>query len=104
MPMNLNGTAFLSIEQIYDNLIQCRSFSYDILFYDIGIKDGYLYKCNCPDSLGLCKHIFLTNRITNSPYSLRSFISPPTNTDTDDTDIATPSNEPMPVNLNEDNI
>ncbi|CEG83753.1 hypothetical protein RMATCC62417_17629 [Rhizopus microsporus] len=55
-----------------DNLFQCRSFTHDILYYDIEVRSGYLYSCSCPDSSKLCKHIFLVNRIFQVSFTDRS--------------------------------
>ncbi|ORE04935.1 hypothetical protein BCV72DRAFT_210404 [Rhizopus microsporus var. microsporus] len=51
------------LEEIEDNLFQCRPFTHDVLYYDIEVRSDYLYSCSFPGSFKLCKHIFLINCI-----------------------------------------
>ena len=61
--------------KIDDDNYQCRSFTLDIIYYDIEYSNGYLRKCSCDDTSNLCKHIFLVHRILKVPISLRLPVS-----------------------------
>ncbi|PHZ09504.1 uncharacterized protein RHIMIDRAFT_240627 [Rhizopus microsporus ATCC 52813] len=37
------------LEKIEDSLFQCISFTHGILYYDIEVQNGYLYRCSCYD-------------------------------------------------------
>ncbi|CAO3664065.1 unnamed protein product [Rhizopus microsporus] len=58
------------IEQLEENVYQCRSFIEDILFYEMDTKEGYLKNCSCPDQTKMCKHIFLVSRVTKLLFLL----------------------------------
>ncbi|ORE03491.1 hypothetical protein BCV72DRAFT_315068 [Rhizopus microsporus var. microsporus] len=60
------------LEKIEDNLFQCRSFTYDMLYYDSEVRNGYLYSCSCPEPSKPCKHIFLVSRIFQASFTERS--------------------------------
>ncbi|KAG1451086.1 hypothetical protein G6F57_016256 [Rhizopus arrhizus] len=60
------------VEQLEENVYQCRSFTEDILFYEMDTKEGYLKNCSCPDQTKMCKHIFLVSRVTKLPFSPRA--------------------------------
>ncbi|KAL4211494.1 hypothetical protein AB4K20DRAFT_2011785 [Rhizopus microsporus] len=57
------------VEQLEENVYQCRSFTEDILFYEMDTKEGFLKNCSCPDQTNMCKHIFLVSRVTKLPFS-----------------------------------
>ncbi|PHZ09398.1 uncharacterized protein RHIMIDRAFT_262632, partial [Rhizopus microsporus ATCC 52813] len=54
-----------------DDTYDCKSFTDDYIWYEIELKNGHLFRCNCPDNLKFCKHIFLVNRVADVPYTLR---------------------------------
>ncbi|RCH87795.1 hypothetical protein CU097_006964 [Rhizopus azygosporus] len=60
------------VKKIEDNLFQCKSFTHNILYYDIEVRNGYLYSCSCPAYSRLCKNVFLVNRIFQVPFTERS--------------------------------
>ncbi|KAG1209496.1 hypothetical protein G6F69_006295 [Rhizopus microsporus] len=60
------------VEQLEENVYQCRSFTEDILFYEMDTKEGYLKNCSCPDQTKMYKHIFLVSRVTKLPFSPRA--------------------------------
>ena len=60
------------VEQLEENVYQCRSFTEDILFYEMDTKEGFLKNYSCPDQTKMCKHIFLVSRITKLPFSPRA--------------------------------
>ena len=57
------------VEQLEENVYQCRSFTEDILFYEMDTKEGFLKNYSCPDQTNICKHIFLVSRVTKLPFS-----------------------------------
>ena len=57
------------VEQLEENVYQCRSFTEGILFYEMDTKEGFLKNCSCPDQTKMCKHIFLVSRVTKLPFS-----------------------------------
>ncbi|KAG1208440.1 hypothetical protein G6F69_007211 [Rhizopus microsporus] len=57
------------VEQLEENVYQCRSFTEDILFYKMDTKEGFLKNCSCPDQTKMCKHIFSVSRVTKLPFS-----------------------------------
>ncbi|ORE08294.1 hypothetical protein BCV72DRAFT_334518 [Rhizopus microsporus var. microsporus] len=57
-----------------DDTYDCKSFTDNYIWYEIELKNGHLFRCNCPDNSKLCKHIFLINRVADAPYTLRSDI------------------------------
>ncbi|KAG1178381.1 hypothetical protein G6F71_001855 [Rhizopus microsporus] len=60
------------VEQLEENVYQCRPFTEDILFYEMDTKEGFLKNYSCPDQTKMCKHIFLVSRITKLPFSPRA--------------------------------
>ena len=62
--------AFNMVEKLGE-CYQCKSFTYDYIYYDIDFQEGYLQNCSCDDPSKLCKHIFLVHRIFEVPFSLR---------------------------------
>ena len=60
------------LKEIEDSLFQCRSFTHDILYYDIEIRNSYPYSCSCPASSKVCKHIFLVNHMFQVSFTERS--------------------------------
>ena len=60
------------VEQLEENVYQCRSFTEDILFYEMDTKEGFLKNYSCPDQTNICKHIFLVSRVTKLPFSPRA--------------------------------
>ncbi|CEG68004.1 hypothetical protein RMATCC62417_04343 [Rhizopus microsporus] len=57
------------VEQLEENVCQCRSFTEDILSYEMGTKEGFLKNCSCPDQTNMCKHISFVSRVTKLPSS-----------------------------------
>ncbi|CEI92687.1 hypothetical protein RMCBS344292_06940 [Rhizopus microsporus] len=57
-----------------DDMYDCKSFTDDYIWYEVEMKNGHLFRCNCPEDSKLCKHIFLVNRVADVPYTLRSDI------------------------------
>ncbi|KAG1174276.1 hypothetical protein G6F71_005016 [Rhizopus microsporus] len=60
------------VEQLEENVYQCRSFTEENLFYEMDTKEGFLKNCSCPDQTKMCKHIFLVSRVTKLPFSPRA--------------------------------
>ncbi|CEI98880.1 hypothetical protein RMCBS344292_12978 [Rhizopus microsporus] len=60
------------VEQLEENVYQCRSFTENILFYEMDTKEGFLNNCSCPDQTKMCMHIFLVSRVTKLPFSPRA--------------------------------
>ncbi|CEG72415.1 hypothetical protein RMATCC62417_07977 [Rhizopus microsporus] len=63
-----------------DDMYDYKPFTDDYIWYEVKLKNGHLFCCNCPDGSKLCKHIFLVNRVTNVPYTLRSDVVVETDT------------------------
>ncbi|KAG1040313.1 hypothetical protein G6F43_012307 [Rhizopus delemar] len=57
------------IEKIDEDSFSCDSFTSDGK-YIVKIVDNCISACSCPDTAKICKHIFLTSRITQIPFSL----------------------------------
>ncbi|PHZ15285.1 uncharacterized protein RHIMIDRAFT_234641 [Rhizopus microsporus ATCC 52813] len=57
------------VEQLEENVYQCKSFTENILFYEMDTKEGYLKNCSCPDRTKMCKHFFLVSRVTKLRFS-----------------------------------
>ncbi|CEG68493.1 hypothetical protein RMATCC62417_04743 [Rhizopus microsporus] len=55
-----------------DDIYDCKPFTDNYIWHEIELKNGHLFRCNCPDDSKLCKHIFLVNRVTDVPYTLHS--------------------------------
>ncbi|CEG85060.1 hypothetical protein RMATCC62417_18792 [Rhizopus microsporus] len=65
-------TACGMLEKIEDNLFQCKSFTHDMLYYDIEVQNGYLYGCSCYNPFKLYKRIFLVNYLFQVLFTERS--------------------------------
>ncbi|CEG80129.1 hypothetical protein RMATCC62417_14505 [Rhizopus microsporus] len=63
------------IEQLEENVYQCRPFTENILFYEVDTKEGFLKNCSCPDQAKRCRHIFLVSRVAKLPFSPRAPVS-----------------------------
>ncbi|RCH85252.1 hypothetical protein CU097_000999, partial [Rhizopus azygosporus] len=63
-----------------DDMYDYKPFTDDYIWYEAKLKNDHLFRCNCPDGSKLCKHIFLVNRVTNVPYTLRSDVVVETDT------------------------
>ncbi|OAD65132.1 hypothetical protein PHYBLDRAFT_176408 [Phycomyces blakesleeanus NRRL 1555(-)] len=68
-------TAMEMVEKLSDTVFTCRSFTVDLVIYNIELQNGFLQNCTCPDTSKLCKHIFLINRMLDIPYSLCQSLS-----------------------------
>jgi hypothetical protein len=40
--------AVAMIEKTSDTSFICQSFTHSIVYYDVEVKDGYLFRCSCP--------------------------------------------------------
>ncbi|KAI9259844.1 hypothetical protein EDC94DRAFT_585685 [Helicostylum pulchrum] len=48
----------------------CQSFDPDSdNIYQISVGNNHVRFCSCPDSIGICKHMFLVSRIMKTPFS-----------------------------------
>ncbi|KAI9246630.1 hypothetical protein EDC94DRAFT_529411, partial [Helicostylum pulchrum] len=43
--------------------------------YQISVENNHVRSCSCPDSIGICKHMFLVSRIMAIPFSVRKIVS-----------------------------
>ncbi|KAG1052337.1 hypothetical protein G6F43_005510 [Rhizopus delemar] len=57
------------IEKIDEDNFSCDSFTGDGK-YIVEVVDNCISACSCPNTTKICKHIFLTSRITQIPFSL----------------------------------
>ncbi|KAG1459872.1 hypothetical protein G6F55_004505 [Rhizopus delemar] len=53
----------------FEENFSCDSFTNDGK-YIVKVVDNCISACSCPDTAKLCKHIFLTSRITRIPFFL----------------------------------
>lgn len=68
--------ASLMITTVSDNTFTCKSFNPDSdNIYEIKIENNYVHSCSCPDSVGICKHMFLVSRVMVIPFSFRKKIN-----------------------------
>ncbi|OAD75670.1 hypothetical protein PHYBLDRAFT_64576 [Phycomyces blakesleeanus NRRL 1555(-)] len=70
-----SDTAMEMVEKLSDTAFTCRSFTIDLIIYNIELQNDFLQNCTCPDTSKLCKHIFLINCMLDIPYSLRQNLS-----------------------------
>ncbi|OAD74093.1 hypothetical protein PHYBLDRAFT_144551 [Phycomyces blakesleeanus NRRL 1555(-)] len=63
------------VEKLSDTVFTCRSFTVDLVVYNIKLQNSFLQNCTCLDTSKLCKHIFLVNHMLDIPYSLRESLS-----------------------------
>ncbi|CEG76618.1 hypothetical protein RMATCC62417_11490 [Rhizopus microsporus] len=68
------ATSMIQRSEDDDDTYDCKSFTDDYIWYEIELKNGHLFRCNCSDNSKLCKHIFLVNRVADVTYTLRSDI------------------------------
>ncbi|CEG83513.1 hypothetical protein RMATCC62417_17419 [Rhizopus microsporus] len=68
------ATSMIQCSEDNNDTYDCKSFTDDYIWYEIELKNGHLFRYNCPDNSKLCKHIFLINIVADVPYTLRSDI------------------------------
>ena len=57
------------VEQLEENVYQYRSFTKNILFYEMDTKEGFLKNCSCPGQTKICRHVLLVSRVINLSFS-----------------------------------
>ncbi|KAL0096840.1 hypothetical protein J3Q64DRAFT_1693274 [Phycomyces blakesleeanus] len=70
-----SNTAIKMVEKLSSTAFTCRSFTVDLVVYNIELQNVFLQNCTCLDTSKLCKHIFLINHTLGISYSLRQSLS-----------------------------
>ncbi|KAL0092629.1 hypothetical protein J3Q64DRAFT_1695138 [Phycomyces blakesleeanus] len=65
-----SDTTMDMVEKLSDTAFTCRSFTVDLVVYNIELQNDFLQSCTCSDTSKLCKHIFLVNYMLDIFYSL----------------------------------
>ncbi|GAA5800204.1 hypothetical protein HPULCUR_005629 [Helicostylum pulchrum] len=88
--INVQAATFI-IYEVEDTpgFFSCQSFDPDSdNIYQISVGNNHVRFCSCPDSIGICKHMFLVSRIMKIPFSVRKIVTiarePVVNNRTDD--------------------